>query len=64
MLVIILIVLAVIWLFSWGGPRFYPAYATIFEISSVERQLTLVIDTTRYSCASLLPGSNKNLAVI
>jgi hypothetical protein len=28
MLLILLIVLAVVWLFSWSGPRYYPAYAT------------------------------------
>ena len=28
MLLTILIILAVIWLFSWSGPRYYPAYAS------------------------------------
>jgi hypothetical protein len=28
MLLILLIIVAAIWLFSWGGPRYYPAYAT------------------------------------
>jgi hypothetical protein len=28
MLMLLIILLAVIWLVSWGGPRYYPAYAT------------------------------------
>jgi len=31
MLVTLLIILAVIWLFSWRGPSFYPAYATRYS---------------------------------
>ena len=27
MLLLLLVVLAAVWFFSWGGPRFYPAYA-------------------------------------
>jgi hypothetical protein len=26
MLLLLLIILFVVWLFSWSGPRFYPAY--------------------------------------
>ena len=26
-MLLIILILAVIWIFSWGGPRYYPAYA-------------------------------------
>jgi len=31
MLITILVILAIIWLFSWSGPRYYPAYATRYS---------------------------------
>ena len=31
MLVTLAILFAVLWLFSWGGPRYYPAYATRYR---------------------------------
>jgi hypothetical protein len=61
MIVIILIILAVIWLFSWRGPSFYPAYATIFEISALGRQLALVVVVAGDPRDSLFAGSHKIL---
>ena len=31
MLMLLLVILAIVWLFSWSGPRFYPAYATRYS---------------------------------
>jgi hypothetical protein len=30
-MLLLLIILAVIWLLSWSGPRYYPAYATRYS---------------------------------
>jgi hypothetical protein len=31
MLITLLVILAIIYLFSWGGPRYYPAYTTRYS---------------------------------
>ncbi|HKP87026.1 MAG TPA: DUF3309 domain-containing protein [Blastocatellia bacterium] len=31
MLVLLIVILLLAWLFSWGGPRYYPAYATRYS---------------------------------
>ena len=31
MLLLLLIILAIIWLLSWSGPRYYPAYANRYS---------------------------------
>jgi hypothetical protein len=31
MLILLLVILAIVWLFSWSGPRFYPAYTTRYR---------------------------------
>ena len=31
MLIWLLVILAIVYLFSWGGPRYYPAYTTRYS---------------------------------
>ncbi|HZS07770.1 MAG TPA: hypothetical protein VFD58_23240 [Blastocatellia bacterium] len=31
MLILLLIIVFAVWLFSWGGPRYYPAYTTRYR---------------------------------
>ena len=31
MLILLLVILAIVYLFSWGGPRYYPAYTTRYS---------------------------------
>ena len=31
MLTLLLVILLLMWAFSWGGPRFYPAYSTRYR---------------------------------
>ena len=31
MLITLLVILAIIWLFSWSGPRYYPAYTSRYR---------------------------------